>query len=455
MTAPFLRLLSALLLALAGLLVVAPARAQDSSPDARPRSSVMLLFDSSGSMSRGDGTGRKKIDRAKQAIQSLVEGSPPGAKVGLRVFGGRYSNKDKKRGCTDSRAIFPVGAVDAEATRDALRSYRPTGFTPIALSLEKAAEDLPPGGRRTIILVSDGEDTCAPPQPCDVARRIARGGISLKIQAIGFRVDPKAKRQLQCIARAGGGVYRDVQNAPRLAEELRALSIRALRDYIPRGKPVKGGATARQATEIQPGQYLDEIDPDETKWYAIELGERETVEAAATLVAPDRRKDVDAIGARFEMELLNPAVQRAETNNSSADDGSVFDRRDDGAIDSVGVVGRPIGVGEQLDPDATFRKPGRYYLRVRLEDSNAKELFDQLDGRPAKLELLVSVLGREGGEVKASGSGAAEDGAARPPTGASPTSEEPSSLVLALVALGAAALGAGAGAAALRRRRAT
>ena len=112
-------------------------------------------------------------------------------------------------------------------------------------------------GPRTIILVSDGKDTCQPPSPCQVAQRIAKGGVEMRIQAIGFNVDTSARRELQCIAKAGGGVYTDADNAATLKEQLRVLSTRALRQYVPRGKPVRGGPSARQATTLVPGRYVD------------------------------------------------------------------------------------------------------------------------------------------------------------------------------------------------------
>ena len=109
------------------------------------------------------------------------------------------------------------------------------------------------GSSRTIVLVSDGKDTCQPPSPCSVAQRVAKGGVEMRIQAIGFNVDPEARAELECIASAGGGVYRDATDAESLREELRALTTRALRQYEPKGKPIKGGPSARQATLITPG----------------------------------------------------------------------------------------------------------------------------------------------------------------------------------------------------------
>ena len=58
--------------------------------------------------------------------------------------------------------------------------------------------------QRTIVLVSDGEATCAP-DPGAVAQSIAKQGIDLKIDVVGFRVGGKARTQLQRVAREGAG----------------------------------------------------------------------------------------------------------------------------------------------------------------------------------------------------------------------------------------------------------
>jgi Ca-activated chloride channel family protein len=453
-------------LALLGALGAVPvATAQDQPPggsapsDQRPESSMVLLFDSSGSMRANDGTGSTRIERAKSAIRALVDGAPPEAQIGLRVFGGRFPREQKAQGCNDSRLLLPVGPVDKAATEEALDRFKPLGYTPIALSLRRAADDLPTTGRRTIILVSDGQETCGEP-PCDVARVVARRGVELKIQTIGFQVNRRARQQLKCIARVGGGVYRDVQDAPRLAEELRALSVRALRDYVPRGRPVQGGERARDAAEIGPGQWLDSIGPDEERWYYVELGERETLESGATLI-PKERRGLETVGASFTLQILTPRLTEAETNNAGAEDGiSVFDQDSEGGLDSIGVVGRPVAVGDQApapggDP-TDFSKPGRYYLRVTLEDNSSKDLFTKLEGKPVPLELLVSVLGRKGGEgSRATGSGGPDPGAPTPSSG-SPAAEDddgPSALVIAVACAIALAAGMAAAAGMVGRRR--
>ena len=53
---------------------------------------------------------------------------------------------------------------------------------------------------RRIVLITDGEDTCAPPDPCEVARELAAQGTSLVVDTLGLVPDEKVRKQLICIA---------------------------------------------------------------------------------------------------------------------------------------------------------------------------------------------------------------------------------------------------------------
>jgi hypothetical protein len=402
-------------------------------------------------MAADDGAGTPKIKAAQDAAASLLRSLPPSTQLGLRVFGGTRPSRPIGPACRDLSLVLPIGPLSRAQTEDRIRSFKAKGRTPIAYALERAAEDLGGSGPRTIILVSDGKDTWQPPSPCEVAQRIARGGVEMRIQAIGFDVYPDAKRELQCIAHAGGGVYTDADNAAALREQLRALSTRALRQYVPRGKPVRGGPNARRALTLVPGRYVDEMLPDSERWYAIELRRGETLEASASFIPP--RRDVADRGglARASLDIVTPAFEIPNRQNSSST-GYPFERR--GFVNGFGVVSRPIGVGAQAASNQPFSQPGRYYLKLRLNDTDGKDLFNATGGQPYPVELAVAVLGRHGGNPGLSKgpqpSGSTPSQGPTPAGVASPN-EPPATALLVLVGGGLAALGF-AGGAALRRR---
>lgn len=229
------------------------------------------------------------------------------------------------------------------------------------------------------------------------------------------------------------------------------LSTRALRQYVPKGKPVRGGPSARQATTLVPGRYLDGMLPDSERWYAIELRRGETLKASASWIPPRRDVADHAQLARASVDIVTPSFEIPDRQNSSSG-GYVFQRR--GFVNGFGAVSRPIGVGGQADSTQPFSQPGRYYLKLALKDTNAKDLFQATGGQPYPVELDVEVLGRHGGNPGSSKSPQPKGSSGAAPAGVATPNEPPATALLILVGAGLAALGF-AGGIALRRRRAS
>ena len=144
----------------------------------------------------------------------------------MRVFGATVFSRQDEGACTDTQNVVPVGPLDREALTAEIGRYTPYGETPIGNALKGAARDLGPEGKRTIVLLSDGEPTCAP-DPCQVARTLRRQGVDLTVNVVGLDVSGAARRALQCIARAGGGTYYDVSDPDELAGSLVSVSVRS------------------------------------------------------------------------------------------------------------------------------------------------------------------------------------------------------------------------------------
>lgn len=225
----------------AALLVLVPATAVEarSAVEARPAAAgrtdvgaVVLVVDASGSMLDRDQDGARKIDAAKRALRNLINEIPAGTPLGLRVFGQRGALSASRSACRDSDLLLPVRPVRRSAMRSALGTFEARGWTPLAYALAKGAKDLPAGRRGSVVLISDGVDECFPrfgPEPCAVARDLAKDKIDLKVQTIGITASASARRQLKCIARVTGGRYWDVDDASSLAD--------ALSGSIPRAAP--------------------------------------------------------------------------------------------------------------------------------------------------------------------------------------------------------------------------
>ncbi|MBC2931594.1 VWA domain-containing protein [Nocardioides sp. zg-1228] len=246
--------------------------AADTEPDAAPETDyarMVLVLDASGSMAEPAGGGTTKIDAARQALGTVVDGLPDEAYVGLRVYGATVFSRDQKGACTDSQLIVDPGTDNRDELRAALESYEPYGETPIGYALRQAAGDIGGESTRSIVLVSDGIATCEP-DPCVVAGELAQQGIDLQIDVVGLSVDAKARAQLRCVAAKGNGTYYDADDADEIVASLETAADRAVRPFALDGTPLAGGGSD-DPTPIEAGLWSDKVGTtpqDSERWFS-------------------------------------------------------------------------------------------------------------------------------------------------------------------------------------------
>lgn len=260
------------------------ARADEKGP-----TKVLFLLDVSGSMNEKIASGGTKFAAAKNALKDVAGALPAGTDVGLRVYGSRIAEprSQNPRACTDSELVLPIGPLDTATMNKAVDSFTAKGETPISYSLGKAVDDLGTSGRRVLVLISDGEESCVK-DPCPTARKLATSGIDLQFNAVGLGVNGRARQQLQCIADAGNGSYYDATRSGELSEAIRKITQRALRPFQFDGTPVRGAAAAVGAPEIRAGRYTDVYDTSNTpRYYRVNRAPGSTVTASiASIVNP-------------------------------------------------------------------------------------------------------------------------------------------------------------------------
>ena len=237
-----------------------PVGAAAGEPTGRDAPKVDLVLDVSGSMRARDIDGQSRMAAAKQAFNEVLDATPEEVELGIRTLGADYPGDDRKTGCKDTAQLYPVGPLDRTEAKSAVATLAPTGWTPIGPALLKAADDLDGGdGSKRIVLISDGEDTCAPLDPCEVAREIAAKGIGLTIDTLGLVPTAKLSRQLSCIAEATGGSYTSVQHQDELTDRVNELVDRAA-DPVVTPVPVEGAAECAGAPALKSGLYTDRVD---------------------------------------------------------------------------------------------------------------------------------------------------------------------------------------------------
>jgi Mg-chelatase subunit ChlD len=195
--------------------------------EAETEVNVELVMDSSGSMGAETDTGEPRIDAAKRVLNQVIDAIPldrPELNVGFRVFGHLGDNTESGRAesCQSSELTVPVDGVNPEALREQVANYTPVGWTPIGLSLERAAADFPAASdtvTNAIILVTDGLETCDA-DPCATATVLKQSDAAITVYVVGLGLDAEELRITSCIAENSGGRIVGAQNADELSAAL-------------------------------------------------------------------------------------------------------------------------------------------------------------------------------------------------------------------------------------------
>ncbi|MER7462347.1 VWA domain-containing protein [Streptomyces sp. NPDC097981] len=262
-----------------------PANAAAGEPVAKESPKVELVLDVSGSMRATDIDGKSRMAAAKQAFNEVLDATPDEVQLGIRTLGATYPGEDRQLGCKDTKQLYPVGKLDRTEAKTAVATLAPTGWTPIGPALLGAAEDLKGGNAtRRIVLITDGEDTCAPLDPCEVARDIAAQGIHLVIDTLGLVPDAKTRNQLVCIAEATGGTYTSVQHTAELSGRVKQLVDRAATPVV---TPVatEGAKQCAGAPQLGAGLYTDRETFGEHRWYRVDVKPGQELRASVSIAA--------------------------------------------------------------------------------------------------------------------------------------------------------------------------
>lgn len=210
-----LRLLTAAL-CLTATPLFAPALAAQEKPAA------IVVLDGSGSM-WGQIDGVAKITIAQKVMGELMSTLPADLDLGLTVYGHR-----RKGDCSDIETLVLPGSNTRAAITSAVNGIKPKGKTPMADAVVAAAKALRHTEEAaTVILVSDGIETCVP-DVCAVARKLEETGVDFTAHVVGFDVeDPETLAQFQCMADSTGGQFLSAGNATQLAAAVTEVAVAA------------------------------------------------------------------------------------------------------------------------------------------------------------------------------------------------------------------------------------
>jgi len=186
------------------------------------KQNVLIILDCSYSMDDKI-DGHRKISIAKTVINNVLAELSGNINIGLRVYGHQdgFLFFD---GCKATELVVPITSSSKNLISDKMKKLDAVGWTPICYSLEKAvSEDFSYiTGKKRIILVSDGVETCGG-DPCGFAVKLMKKRADITIDVIGFNIEsePKAVTQLKCVALATHGKFYNANTAIQLTNSLK------------------------------------------------------------------------------------------------------------------------------------------------------------------------------------------------------------------------------------------
>ena len=184
---------------------------------------ILFVFDASQSMA-GIWESDSKINIARDFLISMIDSlqNLKNVQMALRVYG--HQSPVPPQDCNDTKLEVPFDVNNAFKIRQKLKFLNPKGTTPIAHSLELAANDFTPCDdcRNIIILITDGIEACEG-DPCAVSRQLQMAGIIVKPFIIGIGMDPEFKKTFDCV-----GYYYNAEKEEKFKEVLDVVITMAL-----------------------------------------------------------------------------------------------------------------------------------------------------------------------------------------------------------------------------------
>lgn len=219
-----------------------------------------IVLDVSGSMNAKLGDGNR-WQTALAALKEVLDTLPDDLNVGLRVYGHRYSSKSAET-CQDTELVVPLGPLDRDKIMKTAEGLKPRGETPLIRSILKSVADLKAAGGGSVMLITDGEESCKGNAKA-AAKEIKTSGVNLTLNIVGFTLTSAAiQNELGALAQSTGGHYYSAQDGAQLARAIKLAALQRLPYDVfdAAGKLVFSGQTSELSRELAPGKYLIRID---------------------------------------------------------------------------------------------------------------------------------------------------------------------------------------------------
>ena len=189
-------------------------------------------------------------------LHDVIAKIPQDFNVGLRVYGHRYGSRQTGT-CTDSELVAPIQKLNRERLLSIIDSKQPRGETPLVYSVLQAAGDLKAAGGGSVILITDGEESCHG-DAATAAKELKAAGARINLQILGFTLSgQQVQRDLTQFAEGTGGRYFGAQDGEELGTALLMAAVDKMSFVVldQAGHQVSEGQTDGAAIDLAPGEY--------------------------------------------------------------------------------------------------------------------------------------------------------------------------------------------------------
>lgn len=201
--------------------ICSSVQSQIQSPEKTPTTRILIIFDASQSM-LGKWQSDSKFNIARKLVYEMLDSivDVPNTELALRLYGHQFQFPPQV--CSDTKLEVPFAPNNIEKIKARLKRSSARGTTPLAYSLEQAANDFPKdnNSRNIVVLITDGIEECDG-DPCAVSAMLQKKGIFLKPFIIGIGQD--FDQAFHCV-----GTYFDATNEKDFKTALNVVISQAL-----------------------------------------------------------------------------------------------------------------------------------------------------------------------------------------------------------------------------------
>ncbi len=337
----------------------------------------------------GQVEGRPKIDVAKEVVSGIVEGIAPEVELGLIAYGHR-----RKGDCDDIELLVSPAPGSSGEVLAAIGKLNPIGKTPLTAAVLQAAVHLKyTESKASVILVSDGEETCEM-DPCLAAIELEAAGLDFTCHVVGFDIKAGETVGLECLAKKTGGLYLSANNAATLTNALQEAVKQVMKPstvIVVEPRLASGGLIIEGVTFSLKTPDGEEIATGSGGRWSHEL----TAEGAYLIVAQREGKEV-----KVEVKAVTGQTSTYEVVFAKTGVKAVAYDKEGGAAFESGVAwtlygpadaaGQRAQVAFSYDGRPFLRvDPGSYLLRAETGSAVAARELTVAEGAPLEVSVIL------------------------------------------------------------------